>query len=119
MMPKQQPKRTTTILALALFGAVATLQPTPAFGVVLHVDANAPAGGNGLNWASAYQHLQDALADAGSNSAVTQIWVAAGAYLPDGGRTPPGGPHVTGSLVRTATFQLITGVAIYVGFPPP
>ncbi len=53
------------------------------------------------SWADACPDLQTALGLAGTGD---QIWVAVGTYKPTSGTD------------RTATFQLITGVAIYGGF---
>jgi len=66
------------------------------------VDANAPDGGDGLSWASAYNDLQDALEDP-----AREVWVAAGTYKPD-----------RGTADRLASFQVPDNVAIYGGFPP-
>ena len=74
---------------------------------IIYVDANATGDMNGVNWANAYNYLQDALADANSNVDVNDIWVAEGTYKPVG----PGGS-------RTATFQLISGVSIMGDFKP-
>ncbi|MHC5115282.1 MAG: hypothetical protein ACYTGP_12740, partial [Planctomycetota bacterium] len=53
-------------------------------GSVLRVDDDAPPGGDGQSWATAYRFLQDALAEAGAKgSDVTAIRVAQGLYLPD------------------------------------
>jgi len=68
----------------------------------IHVDDDAPPGGDGLTWNSAFTDLQDAL-DAATNG--TQIRVAEGIYRPD-----------RGSGDRTATFQLLGGVALYGGY---
>jgi hypothetical protein len=77
-----------------------------AVGAVVYVDADASGGGDGVSWGTAYKYLQDGLAGASSGD---KIWVAEGTYTPDqgGGKTPSD---------RTATFQLITDVAIYGGF---
>lgn len=73
---------------------------------VRFVDNDAPLGGDGSSWATAYANLQDALTDAAaSGGVVTEIWVAVGTYTPPG----PGGD-------RAATFQLLSGVALYGGF---
>ena len=65
-----------------------------------YVNAAAPAGGDGTTWATAYNDLQDALADVPA-----EIWVAAGEYKPARGTTD-----------RTLSFQLINGVELYGGF---
>ncbi len=77
---------------------------------VLFVDQDAPPGGDGRSWPTAFARLQDALAVARSAGVtVTQIWVAAGRYRPD-----EGGAQTLGS--RTATFQLLRHVAVRGGF---
>jgi hypothetical protein len=68
-------------------------------GAVLYVDASAAADGDGTSWASAFKHLQDALAAAVSGD---EIWVAAGTYKPGSD--------------RSASFVLKSGVRIYGGF---
>ncbi len=70
-------------LLLALIGLV--FFTVPAFacgGIVMCVDDNAPAGGNGQSWGTAYKYLQDALTAATSGN---EIWVAEGVYYPDEG----------------------------------
>ncbi len=80
---------------------------------VRFVDDDAPPGGNGLSWQTAFDNLQDALAAAGGTGpapgpGITEIWIAAGTYKPD-----RGGSEV--ALDRSATFQLISGVTLYGG----
>ena len=48
---------------------------------IVYVDADAPGGGNGMGWATAFDDLQAALAAA---SAGDEIWVAEGTYRPAG-----------------------------------
>jgi len=75
----------------------------------LYVDADAPPGGNGSSWATAHRYLQDALAAAAaSGGTVEEVWVAGGTYRPDESAANPSG---TGD--RTATFQMLNGVALY------
>lgn len=73
----------------------------------IYVDASATGTNAGSSWADAYLSLQDALTAAAGGGT---ILVAEGTYKPDqgGGQTPSD---------RYATFQLISGVAIYGGFP--
>ncbi len=88
--------------------AVARMGGTP----VLYVDDDAPLGGDGLTWDTAYRYLQDALHTAeGSGGTVTEIRVAQGIYQPDqdeGGNVAPGD--------RAATFHLLSGVGLYGGY---
>jgi hypothetical protein len=71
---------------------------------VRFVDRNAPAGGSGLAWASAFPELQSALTAAQVDPSITQIWVAAGTYRPSAGGN------------RAASFVLRNGLALFGGF---
>ena len=83
--------------------------------ITLFVDADAPEGGDGLSWETAFQDLQDGLSEAetrngdevGDND-VDAIWVAEGVYKPS--------VEVREGEARTATFMLVEEVAIYGGF---
>ena len=77
-------------------------------GKTIYVDAGATGGANGRSWADAYIDLQDGLQDP-CMGAGGEIWVAAGIYRPTK-LTDPCDLH-------TATFQLVSGTAIYGGFP--
>lgn len=53
----------------------------------LYVNADAPAGGDGLSWATAYNRLSDALsAPRLLCDDATEVWVALGTYSPTGPR---------------------------------
>lgn len=71
----------------------------------LYVDADAPAGGNGSSWATAYKDLNAALSAVTSCSYISQIWVAEGTYKPAG---------ANGN--RSASFILRPQAALYGGF---
>ena len=84
-------------------------------GSVLFVDDDAAAGGTGLSWGRAFDHLQAALdmatalnSDSLPQNDVNQIWIAEGTYTPTVGGSP-GNP-------RTASFVFVSGVAVYGGF---
>ena len=79
-------------------------------GGTLRVDDDAPPGGDGLTWDTAYRFLQDALANA-SGGGISEIRVAQGTYRPDEDEANPDG---TGN--REATFQLINNVALMGGY---
>lgn len=66
----------TTLFLLATSAAAQT---------VFRVDADAPPGGDGSSWPSAFHDLADALAAADAALGPAEIWVAAGVYRPDGG----------------------------------
>jgi len=82
---------------------------------IIYVDARSTGATDGSSWADAYNYLQDALADANTGQKPIEIRVAQGIYKPDQGANQTPGD-------RTATFQLINGVAIkggYAGFAEP
>ncbi len=87
----------------------ASVLATPA-GSVLYVDDDAPGGGDGTSWDTAYRFLTDALADA-ADGGVGEIRVAQGTYLPDRSEAEPQG---TGD--RAASFALCHGLTVRGGF---
>jgi hypothetical protein len=68
---------------------------------VVHVKANAAPGGDGASWATAFTHLQDALAVAGS---CAEVWVAEGDYA------------MKPTAVGEFHYALKPGLEIYGGF---
>ena len=96
----------TCRLAVSVLGA-ALAAPT-AVAQVVYVDDDAPAGGDGTSWATAYRFLQDGLANV---SSATEIRVGQGTYRPD---QSDQGHAVPGD--RLATFQLVSGVSLLGGF---
>ena len=92
------------VVVLALIAAGGP--PSLAVNGIIYVDADATSGANdGSSWADAYTDLQSALEGIGSGQ---QVWVAAGTYMPTW-QSDGGDP-------RSATFQMVNGVAIYGGF---
>ena len=78
--------------------------------IVVFVDDDAAAMGDGKNWATAFNTLQDALEAVAANPEFNiDIWVADGVYYPD-----EGGAQVDND--RNASFTLVDGVSIYGGF---
>ncbi len=76
---------------------------------VIYVKADATGANNGTTWTNAFRSLEAALCAASlSGGIVEEIWVAAATYRPTK-RSVPTDP-------RSATFQLLNGVAIYGGF---
>ncbi len=69
-------------------------------GARLYVNKTNASPGNGGSWATAFTELTDALTIALNCPIVTEIWVAAGTYLPISGQS----------------FAMIEGVKIYGGF---
>jgi hypothetical protein len=91
--------------ALACAAGLALSAPAAAFPPgVRAVRQGAPAGGDGLSWATAFNDLQPALTAAAADPSVTEIWVAEGTYY----TASPGGPP-------TASFA-ISNFAVYGGF---
>ena len=77
----------------------------PAAAGIIYVDDDAPAGGNGQSWATAFKFLQDALAVAQLGD---EIRVAGGVHRADQDANNPVG---TGD--PSATFLIPSGVGIY------
>ena len=74
--------RFVTVAAIAMLAGQSTAASSTRY-----VNAAATGGNNGKTWNNSYTSLQDALAEASDpGNGITQIWVAAGTYLPDGGR---------------------------------
>ncbi|MBL9149269.1 MAG: hypothetical protein JNM94_11300 [Phycisphaerae bacterium] len=66
---------------------------------VRYVNVAAPAGGNGLTWATAYNNVKTAVAAAVGNPAIKELWIAQGVYDPG-----------------TAPYTLKNGLTLYGGF---
>ena len=96
-----------TVMALI---AILLLSSIAHGGGLLFVDDDAPLGGDGMSWDSAYRFLADALVAAGKDQ-VGEIRVAQGVYKSDRDEANPDG---TGD--REATFQLINGLALMGGY---
>ncbi|NIV37025.1 MAG: hypothetical protein GWN58_48615, partial [Anaerolineae bacterium] len=76
-------------------------------GGIIYVDKDAVGRDDGTTWKHAYTDLQDALDEA---EPLSEIWVAAGTYKPSW--------RFILDDSRSATFQMVNGVAIYGGFEP-
>ncbi|MEM6764726.1 MAG: choice-of-anchor Q domain-containing protein [Bacteroidota bacterium] len=70
----------------------------------LYVDKSATGTYDGSSWTDAFTSLQDALGFARQCGGITEVWIAAGTYLP------------TEALDRNASFHLVNGVSLYGGF---
>ena len=77
---------TRTLIATLLL--VALTVPVAAQ-TVLRVDADRPAGGDGLAWETAFDDLQDALAAATDLGTPVDVWIAEGTYLADRPESTP------------------------------
>ena len=81
-------------------------------GSIIFVDDNAPLGGHGANWDTAYRFIQDALTYASDpKNGVLEIHIGQGTYFPDQLAKNP-----NGNSNRFATFELIGGVALMGGY---
>lgn len=70
----------------------------PRSGVVIHVDVDAPDGGDGSSWATAYNDLNDAL-DAAQDG--DRLWIAEGVYL----HRTSGAFNITRNIVLRGGFE--------------
>ena len=77
-------------------------------GEIIYVDDDAPPGGDGASWTTAFRFLQDALYH---ESAGDEIRIAGGTQLPDSDAAHPNG---TGDLY--ATFALVSDVPLRGGY---
>jgi len=98
------------ILGLAVIGATLVAPGTLSASAVF-VDDDAPAGGNGLSWNTAFRHLQDALSAAEIDLQIDEIRVAGGIYKPDLAENVN---VVPGS--RSESFPLRDGLRLLGGF---
>ena len=67
------------------------------------------SGGNGQSWGTAYQHLQDALAEAAGLTPPIEIWVADGVYQPDFGDLDGYDQHIGLTSIRIVHHYLMGG----------
>ncbi len=96
----------TLTRAAACISLLTTAAAVHAQPLELYVDDDAPAGGDGLSWQTAFRDLQDAMEfplPVGTSSRVLKI--AAGVYVP--GR---------GSAQRDSTFLVASGATLLGGF---
>lgn len=93
--------RSLRIVLLALF-----LTSFSCIAETRYVDKNAPVGGDGLTWATAFRDLQDALEDAAWNEDVLSVFVTAGSYSPD---RDTGDQTMTFVLPGRSGFRLLGG----------
>ena len=101
-------KRVNPHIRLITMGLLLVVWSSTTVAETIFVDANSPPAGDGNSWPTAYNYLQDGLADAVSGD---EIRVANGTYRPDQSATAPGGTNST-----YATFELIDGVGLYGGY---
>ena len=76
---------------------------------LIHVDDDAPAGGDGSSWERAYRTFQDALADANAAEKLVTVLVAQGRYQPDLGMGQVAGD-------RETAFALLSEVTLAGGY---
>jgi predicted outer membrane repeat protein len=104
------------ILCAASFCSVLSLNASGA--TIRYVDDDAPLGGDGLSWPTAYRYLQDALIEAAEpGSGVDEIRIGQGTYTPD---LDEGGVFTPGD--RDASFEIVEGLVVaggYAGFGAP
>jgi hypothetical protein len=98
-------RRRTLPLGAVLWAALAC----QCWAAVLYVDDDAPPGGNGSSWQTAFRYLQDALTAAATAEKPLEIRVAQGVYKPDQGVGQTAGD-------RLASFDLFSGVVLKGGY---
>lgn len=108
--PERSLRRSTTVhlnVKRSLLAALTLIAVAgPARADVLHVNAAAAPGGDGLSWATALQTVDEALAvGEASAGALAEVWIAAGTYRPGFGGTN-----------RSQTFELFSGAIVRGGF---
>jgi len=96
------------VAGLALVLLLGTVLASTTRAATWYVDDDAPAGGNGQSWPTAFRYLQDALHACTTGD---EIRVAAGRYTPD--RDEAG---LVTPLDRYASFILVDGVALRGGY---
>jgi phosphotriesterase-related protein len=101
------------LVGLGLATILAVIVPAWALGPVIHVDDDAPAGGDGVSWSTAFKHLQDALVPlkARSSDWPLEVRVAQGTYKPDQNDVDP-----EGSGDRQTAFVITQGVHVVGGY---
>jgi phosphotriesterase-related protein len=101
------------MVVLGLVLILAGIAPVRGFGPVVYVDDDAPAGGNGMSWATAFKHLQDILVPlrARSSDSPIEIRVAQGVYRPDRSSDQP-----EGSGDRDISFDVTWGGHVAGGY---
>ena len=83
------------------------LFPVLAFSQIVYVTPTGAGTNNGSSWSNAYSGTQ--LQTALDNVAASEVWVAAGIYLPT--------YQTEGGDVRTKTFYINRNIKVYGGFP--
>jgi hypothetical protein len=105
---------------LAALVCAVTLVVAPAvLGRTIYVDDDAPPGGDGSSWQSAYKYLQDAVTAAATAEKPVEIRVAQGIYKPDRTSAQSGGtrdPNAAFHLINQLTFR---GGFAGIGAPDP
>ncbi len=102
-------KRVNPHIRLITMGLLLVVWSSTTVAETIFVDPNAPGPvQDGNSWLTAYNYLQDGLADAVAGD---EIRVANGTYRPDQNAADPDGSNNT-----SATFWLIDGVGLYGGY---
>ncbi|MCJ0741862.1 YDG domain-containing protein [Pedobacter montanisoli] len=99
---------TTTVVVNAPSGI------TPDASGIVRVKQNGAGSKTGDSWTNAAAELADALKVAKTNTAIKEIWVAAGTYKPK--YSPQDGANFGTDQGRDNTFLLVKDVKIYGGF---
>ena len=85
---------------------------TAGAGTVLYVDDDAPSGGDGATWETAFRFLRDALSVVNTpGSGVSEVRIAQGTYKPDQDEANPKG---TGDINQS--FTIVSGLTLQGGY---
>ncbi|MBP7052907.1 MAG: right-handed parallel beta-helix repeat-containing protein [Phycisphaerae bacterium] len=102
-------KAKTAVFSLA--AVLCLLTGGSAWGKVIYVDDDAPTGGDGASWTTAYRFLQDALTAAKAAGEAVEIRVAQGTYKADQSAAKP-----QGTKDRYESFTLVDDLTLLGGY---
>ncbi len=104
---------------LVLAGLVGLILVPSLNAEIIYVDDDAPLGGDGQTWNTAYRYLQDALYAAEADPNLTEIRIAGGTYTPDfdeAGLVTPLDPN---AAFRASTALVLAGAYAGIGAGDP
>lgn len=76
---------------------------------IIYVNKDAPEGGDGDSWSSAYKYLNDALDDVDNRSGAYELWLAEGTYYPDEGELYSNDDQNSTFLIPSTVASILGG----------